>query len=77
MGEAPNPGQWDQRFLSHLLDVLHTVSKCSCSHGPELWRSDSQPRPQAAAREEQEPCVGRGVFGPREAAGDPGALMFI
>ena len=26
-------------------------------------------------RDGQEPCVGRGVFGSREAAGDPGALV--
>ena len=27
--------------------------------------------------DEQKPCVGRGVFGSREAAGDPGALVLI
>ena len=26
-------------------------------------------------RDGQEPCIGRGVFGSREAAGDPGALV--
>ena len=28
-------------------------------------------------RDGQDPCIGRGVFGSREAAGDPGALMFL
>ena len=39
-----------EKFLSHFLIFWDTVGKSSCSHCCGVYRSSSQPRPQAAAQ---------------------------